>query len=70
MATNGNESSNAGKANRASTLRKFLRRSAGTRAAPGAGIDEALFEIVAHLNLGRAEISGANERLELARLDL
>ncbi|MEO8183344.1 MAG: AAA family ATPase [Deltaproteobacteria bacterium] len=35
-----------------------------------AGLDESLFEIVAHLNLGRAEISEANERLELARLDL
>jgi predicted ATPase/GAF domain-containing protein/HPt (histidine-containing phosphotransfer) domain-containing protein/two-component sensor histidine kinase len=44
--------------------RRLLERAAS------AGIDETLFEIVAHLNLGRAEISEANERLELARLDL
>jgi predicted ATPase/GAF domain-containing protein/signal transduction histidine kinase len=44
--------------------RRLLERAAG------AGIDEALFEIVAHLNLGRGEISDAAERLELARLDL
>jgi predicted ATPase/HPt (histidine-containing phosphotransfer) domain-containing protein len=39
------------------------------RRAPGGDRDEHLFEVVNHLNLGRALIADRAERLELARLD-